>query len=223
MRSKWKGRLQGGTPLGEAESLQLLADYGVPTVPFRLVQSPGEAQDAAYAIGFPVALKTAMLEIHHKSDVGGVKLGLADGAAVAAAYTDLAARLGPMALVMPMAPKGVELAFGMVSDAQFGPLVMVGAGSTLIELLAGRAFALPPFDSAEARRLIDSLSLRPLLDGKRGAPAADLEALCDALARFSVMAADLGDLLQEADVNPVSAGAAGCLALDALVVPRQSR
>jgi acetate---CoA ligase (ADP-forming) len=220
MRAKWEQRLRSGSTLAEADGLALLRDYGVPVVPFQVVENSAGAVAAAASIGLPVALKTAMPEIHHKSDVGGVKLRLADAPAVAAAYADLAARLGPTAVVMPMAPKGVELAFGMVSDPQFGSLVMVGAGGTLIELMADRAFALPPFDAAEARRLIDSLALRPLLDGSRGAPPSNIDALCEALARFSVMVADLGDLLQEVDVNPVSAGAGGSLALDALVVPR---
>ncbi|MEX0815640.1 MAG: acetate--CoA ligase family protein, partial [Dongiaceae bacterium] len=110
--------------------------------------------------------------------------------------------------------------FGALDDAQFGPFVIVGAGGVLIELLADRRFALPPFDAAAARRLLDCLKLRPLLDGRRGAPPADLDALAEALARFSVMVADLRGLLGEVDVNPVLAGANGCVALDALVVPR---
>jgi acyl-CoA synthetase (NDP forming) len=101
-------------------------------------------------------------------------------------------------------------------------LVFVGAGGRLVEYLPDRVFALPPFDAREARRLIDKLRLRPLLDGKRGEPAANLAALGDALARFSVMAADLKGLVGEMDVNPVLAGPNGALALDALAVPKTS-
>jgi hypothetical protein len=121
---------------------------------------------------------------------------------------------------MPMAGKGVELAFGAVDDPQFGPIVMAGAGGLLIELLNDRRFALPPFDAPTARRLIDRLRLRPLLDGVRGQPAADLAVIAEALARFSVMVADLGGLVQEIDVNPVICGPGGCTVVDALVVPR---
>ncbi len=219
-RARWQARL-AGAPLDEAASLALLADYGVPVLAHRVVETGAAAVDAAVELGLPAALKTAMPGMLHKSDVGGVRLGLADRAAVRRAYDELAARLGPRAIVMPMAEKGVELAFGAFDDPQFGPLVMVGAGGVLIELLDDRRFALPPFDAAEARRLIDSLRLRPLLDGRRGAPPADVGALAEALARFSVMVADLKGLAREIDVNPVSAGPSGPVALDALVVPKE--
>jgi hypothetical protein len=91
----------------------------------------------------------------------------------------------------------------------------------LIEMLKDRRFALPPFGATEARRFLDGLSLRPLLDGKRGAAPADLDSLTTAISRFSVLAADLGDLIAEADVNPLIAGPKGCVALDALIVPRK--
>jgi hypothetical protein len=112
----------------------------------------------------------------------------------------------------------VELAFGMVRDAQFGPLVMVGAGGALIEVLRDRAVALAPFDAIEARRLVDRLAIRRLLAGVRGKPAADLDALAQALARFSVLAASLGERIAEMDANPVIAGPGGCVAVDALVI-----
>jgi acyl-CoA synthetase (NDP forming) len=157
--------------------------------------------------------------ILHKSDVGGVRLGLAEEAVVAAAYRDLATRLGPRVLVMAMAGKGVELSFGAVVDPQFGPLVMVGAGGVLIEMMKDRRFALPPFDPGEARRLLDGLALRPLLDGKRGQKPVDIDALASSLAAFSVLVADLKGLIAEIDINPLLAGPTGAVALDALVVP----
>src|SRR3546814_2144835 len=114
-----------------------------------------------------------------------------------------------------MAGKGVELAFGAVHDPQFGPLVMIGAGGVLIELLRDRRFALPPLDAGAARRLLDGLGLRPLLDGKRGASPANLGAIAEAFAAFSVMIADLSGLVREVDANPIMAGPAGCHVLDA--------
>jgi acyl-CoA synthetase (NDP forming) len=222
MRAKWQQRLTKGVPLDEIESLALMADYGVGVLPHAVVESEGAAIAAAKAIGFPVALKTAMPGILHKSDVGGVKLALAEEAAVAAAYRDLAARLGPRVLVMAMAGKGVELSFGAVVDPQFGSLVMVGAGGVLIEMMEDRRFALPPFDQAEARRLLDGLALRPLLDGKRGQKPVDIDALAASLAAFSVLVADLKGLIAEIDINPVLAGPGGAVALDALVVPAPS-
>jgi len=219
-RQRWEARLRQGTALDESESLCLFGDYGFPVLPHHVVESAAEAQAAALELGFPLAIKTAMPGILHKSDVGGVKLNLAMAEQVRIAYDDLARRLGPRAIVMPMAGTGVELAFGAIADPQFGPIVMAGAGGTLIEILADRRFAMPPFDAAAAARLIDRLKVRRLLDGVRGQPPADIGAVAEALARFSVMIADLGDLIAEADVNPVLCGADGCVALDALVVGR---
>ncbi|MBL8672655.1 MAG: acetate--CoA ligase family protein, partial [Alphaproteobacteria bacterium] len=220
-RETWRKRLREGRPLAESEALDLLRDYGVPATPYRLVGGPEEASQAAAALGFPVALKTAMPEILHKSDVGGVALGLADAAAVRAAYADMAKRLGPKALVAPMAPSGTELALGVINDGQFGPVVMVAAGGILVELLRDAAHGLAPFGTATAQRLIGKLRAAKLLAGVRGRKPADVTALADAVARLSVLAQDLGDLIAEIDVNPVIAGPAGIVAVDALVVPRK--
>jgi acyl-CoA synthetase (NDP forming) len=220
LRGKWKARLEKGGPLDESESLALMADYGVGVLAHRIAGNEADAVAAARAIGFPVALKTATPGVLHKSDVGGVKLALADETALAAAYRDVAGRLGPRVLIMAMAGKGVELSFGAVVDAQFGSLVMVGAGGVLIEMMKDRRFALPPFDKTEAHRLIDALALRPLLDGKRGQKPADIDALAQSLAAFSVLVADLKGLIAEIDINPVLAGPGAAVALDALVVPK---
>ena len=219
-KARWTARLQRGDALDEFESLALFADYGMPVLPHRIAESASAAEAAARDLGFPVVLKTATPGILHKSDVGGVKLNLSDVAAVRAAYDDLARPLGPRVLVMPMVGNGVELAFGALEDPQFGPLVMVGAGGVLVEIMADCRFALAPFDSATARRLLDSLKARPLLDGHRGLPAANIDAVAEALARFSVLAADLAGLFQEIDVNPMLCGVERCVALDALVVGR---
>jgi hypothetical protein len=113
------------------------------------------------------------------------------------------------------------MALGLVRDEQFGPLVMLGFGGVQVELIRDVACALPPFDRAAARRLVDSLRLRPLLDGRRGRPAADLDAFCAAAECFSLLAAALGEVLEEIDVNPLIAHAGGCVAVDALVVGRR--
>jgi len=217
VRDRWRARLATGTPVGEAEALDLLADYGVPVVPVHPVTDAEGAAAAAAELGYPVALKTAAPGVHHKSDAGGVALHLADAAAVGAAYEILADRLGPEALVASMAAPGVEIALGIVRDPMFGPLVLVAAGGVLVELLRDRRLAIPPLDDAGARRLIDGLRVRPLLDGVRGDPAVDVVGLAHAVSRLSVLAADLGDLLDALDVNPVIVGPDGCVAVDALV------
>jgi acyl-CoA synthetase (NDP forming) len=222
VRARWRERLASGGEMSEVEGLALLADYGVPVVEARQVSSAQEAVAAAEVIGFPVVLKTAAPGVQHKSDVAGVRLGLATADAVRGAYDDVAGRLGPLAAVAAMAPDGVEVALGIVRDPSFGPLVLVAAGGVLVELLHDRALAMPPLDLASARRLVDRLQMRPLLDGVRGTEAGDVDALAGAVSRLSLLAADLGDLLAGLDVNPVIVSASGCVAVDALVIPATS-
>ncbi len=219
VRERWMVRLSSGEPLAEIEGLALLADYGVPVVRAERAASLEAALEAAERVGWPVALKTAAPGILHKSDVGGVKLDIWDAEGVRLAYEDLAERLGPEAVVASMAPSGIELALGVVRDPQFGPLVMVAAGGVLVEVLRDRRFALPPIDAAGAARLLGRLAIRPLLNRARGRPAADTNAVAEAVVRLSVLAEDLGGRMESLDANPLIAGAEGCVAVDALVIP----
>ncbi len=222
LRAKWAARLQQGEALDEDAGLALLSDYGIPVPHRRVVGSEDQAAAAAADLGYPVALKTAMPGILHKSDVGGVKLSLADEPALRAAYRDMAERLGPRALVTEMVGKGVELALGGLQDGQFGMLLMLGAGGILIEMMDDRAFALAPIGEDEAARKLDGLKLRRLLDGVRGQAPVHLPSVVATIARFSAMLADLDGLIAEVDVNPLIAGHKGCIAVDALIVPRKS-
>jgi acyl-CoA synthetase (NDP forming) len=221
VRARWRDRLATGMPLSELDGLTLLAEYGLETATARPASSTQAAVEAATAIGFPVVLKTAAPGITHKSDVDGVRVGLTDGEAVRDAYDDVSARLGAEVTVAAMVPPGIEMALGVIVDPTFGPLVLVGAGGVLVEILHDRALALPPLDANAARRIVDRLAVRPILDGVRGAEPADVEALADAIVRLSVLASDLGDVLAAVDVNPVIVGSKGCVAVDALVeLPR---
>ena len=219
-RERWRARLSSGEPFDELDGFALLNDYGVPTVRALPAGSPHEAIAAAAEIGYPVALKTRVPGIQHKSDVGGVVLRLADAQDVDDAWHELAERLGAEVTVAAMAPPGVEMALGVVRDPQFGPLVLVAAGGVLVEVLKDRRLALPPLDEARAMRMIDRLQIRPLLDGVRRAPAADLGALAQAVVALSRLAHDLGEHLEALDANPVVCGPGGCVAVDALVIPR---
>jgi len=219
VRERWAVRLAAGNDLDELEALALLAEYGIPTTKAIGAASAEDAVAAAEQVGWPAALKTAAPGVRHKSDVGGVALGLDDPDAVRAAYLDIAERLGPEVVVAAMAPAGVELAMGVVRDPQFGPLVLVAAGGALVEVLHDRRLAIPPLDEPRARAMVDALRVRPLLDGVRGAPPVDIDALTRAMTRLSVLAFDLGDRFEALDVNPVIVSANGCLAVDALVVP----
>jgi len=220
--AKWRERLARGTSLDPREANALLGAFGVDCVPTHIVSSVEAAKRAGREIGFPVALKTAAEGVHHRSDADGVRLALPDEAALEHAYRDLSARLGPRVLVAAMAVPGVEVALGIFHDEQFGPLVMIGAGGVLVEVLGDRRFLLPPVDEAAAARAIESLRVALLLDGARGAAPVDQSALCRAVAGVGVLASELGDVLSEVDVNPLIANADGCVAVDALVVPRRT-
>ncbi len=209
-----------GVPLPEILAWSLLGDYGIATPAHALVGSEEAAVAAAEQIGYPVVLKTAMPGILHKTEAAGVHLHLASGDAVRAAYRDLAGRLGPSALLCEMVTEGIELALGVIGDAQFGPVIMVAAGGTLIAHHEDARYALAPFGYSTARRLIDGLRARPLLDGWRGSKPVDIGALARTIADFSVLAADLADTVREIDVNPIIAGARGTVAVDALIVTR---
>jgi hypothetical protein len=206
--------------LSEAESLALLTDFGVGTTACELANSESDAVAAAVRVAYPVALKTAKEGLLHKSDEGGVVLGIQDEEQLRIAYEGMSHQLGDAVLVSSMAPTGVEMFLGVKHDPQYGPVVLIGSGGVLAETIADVQFALPPFDAAHARRCIDRLKLRPLLDGVRGRPAADIDAFCEAAARFSEMAAGLGDVLAEVDVNPVIVHEDGAVAVDALVAGR---
>ena len=222
VRERWIRRLSSGEPFDELEGLALLADYGVPVVESVRADTLEDAIAAAERIGFPVALKTAAPDMQHKSDVGGVRLGIDDSPSLEDAYGDLERRLGRRVTVAPMAPPGVELALGVVRDPQFGPLVLVGAGGILVEVLKDRRLALPPLDGPRARSMIDRLEVRPLLDGVRGQPPADVDGLTRAIVALSWLAQDLGERLEALDANPIICGADSCVAVDALVIPRHS-
>jgi acyl-CoA synthetase (NDP forming) len=198
-----------------ASAFELLSAYGIPGVQSLTAHSLGEALTAADAVGYPVALKTA--GALHKSDVGGVALNLADEAALGAAYTAMVQSLGPAVTVQPMVTDGVEVSVGFVRDDAFGPLVVVAAGGTLVELLADRVVACPPVSHAGAQRLLTGLRIAPLLAGWRGASAVDIDALADVVVRFSDMAIELGEVFAAVEANPVIASPGGVVAVDALV------
>jgi acyl-CoA synthetase (NDP forming) len=201
---------------GELAALALLATYGIPTPEVALVTSEEAAVDAASEIGYPVVLKTAAA-IDHKTEVGGVRVGINDAAGLRNAYRALTARFGPEALVAEKVADGVEVGLGLITDPQFGPVVILSAGGTMIEVIADRVALLPPVDIPRARAALDRLSIRPLFEGVRGRPAVDLEALAEVVARFTELAFDARGRLAAVDVNPVIAGPERSVAVDALM------
>ena len=221
-RQRWAPVLSAGPP-GGAVLFDLLRDYGIPAVRARAAGTRAQALAAAAEIGYPVVLKTDEPAIAHKSDVGGVRLGLASPEAVGAAYDDLAARLGPRVLVCQTAAPGTELALGLVRDAALGPLLVISAGGVLIEIFSERSVVLPPVTRSSARVVLARLRLAAVLAGARGQRPADLDAIADAITGLSELAADLGDLLDALDINPLICGPSGAVAADVLAVIRPGR
>lgn len=215
---RWTKRLAGGAVLDEADSLDLLSDFGIAVNRGCRINDASELDAAARELGFPLVVKTAMPGIAHKTERGGVHLGIRNRAALEAAAEALRETCGPRMLIAPMLDGGIEMILGARRDPQFGPVVLLGFGGIHAEVLRDVAFALPPFTAGWARRIAGRLKLRPLLDGVRGGPAADTDALCATAARFSAMVYALREVIDEIDVNPLIVSANGCLAADALVV-----
>lgn len=212
-REKWRARLASGAPLGEAEALSLVAEWGIPTVAHHSAGSLPELREAAGRVGYPLVLKTA--EVLHKSDVGGVVLGLATEEELSNSYRALADRLGPRVTVQPMVTSGVEIALGIVDDPSFGPIVVVGSGGVLAELIADRQVALPPVTVEEALALLSRLRIARLFEGFRGGEPVDVASVAHAIAALSELALDLAGSLSALDINPLLAGPSGCVAVDA--------
>jgi acyl-CoA synthetase (NDP forming) len=206
--------------LGEREAKKALAAYGVKSAPERQAKDADEAVKAANELGYPVVLK-ADGDIEHKTEAGAVKLNLRDEAELRAACAAMKAAKNGF-LVQSMITGGVELVVGVKRDPQVGPVLLVGMGGVLVEVLRDTALALAPVGKAEARRMLEGLKGCKLLQGYRGAPAADLDAVCDTIVRVSEFAADHADQVEEIDVNPLLARADGALALDALIVLREA-
>jgi acyl-CoA synthetase (NDP forming) len=197
----------------------LLADAGVPFPAARLVHSRVEAVDAAADLTFPVVLKAAGLL--HKSDAGGVVLGIRDEPALLAAYDDVVARLAPEACTveeMANLTEGVELIVGVRQDPRFGPVALVGLGGVLTEVLHDVVTLLAPVSPAAAERALRSLRGAPILTGVRGRPAVDIAAAAAVVARVSEVAAAHPELA-DVEVNPLLVTPWGALALDARVLP----
>ena len=222
------GDLMTAGRLDEHQAKQLLATWGIRCVEERLAADPRSAGEAAEILGFPVAVKLLSPDISHKSEVGGVRLGLASAAAAAAAHREIAAAARARApeaevrgtLVSRMLDGGVEMIAGVHSDPTFGPVVMIGLGGIFTELLGDVGLRRAPVDSGEARRMIAELAGAAVLDGARGREPADIEALCEALAALSRFACAHRGRFSSVDINPlmVMPRGNGVYALDVLIV-----
>lgn len=222
LRERLSGLRRAGerTALSEHDSKELLAAYGIPVTRERTAASADEAVAAAGQIGYPVALKISGADVAHKSDVGGVLLGLRDEAQVRDGYARLAA-LSPGAaaevLVAEYVAGEVEVMLGVMRDPEVGPVVAVGSGGTAVEILDDAAVGLPSLDAAGAAALFARTRAGRLVAGHRGG-ALDSGGVASALAALAALTRDLGDLIAEIDINPLLVTADRVCALDALVV-----
>ena len=219
--ARWRELLRAGQPLSEAVAGDLLRDFDIPVATGVSIADAEQLGALSGQLRYPVVLKTAMPGIEHKSEVGGVTLGLASFDELQAAYKQLAARLGPRALIVPMIEgAGVEMILGVARDAQFGPVVLLGLGGIHTEIVRDVAVLLPPFSPARARQAVDGLQMRKLLGELRGRPGLAIDQYCDMASRLSVLAVALADCIAEVDINPVRLMIDECIGLDALIVPR---
>ncbi len=212
-------RLPGGGWLPPAEAAELLRCYGIPLVQTRMAADSGAAARAAAELGCPVVIKADVPGLLHKSDAGAVRLDLRTPEDARRAFEDLAGKLAGQltgVLVQPMITGGVEVIIGVVQEPVFGPLVVFGLGGVATEVLGDHSARLAPLTGADADAMIRSIRAAPLLTGHRGAPAADLAALSDALLRVSRLADDLPEIA-ELDLNPVIARPDGAFAVDARI------
>jgi acyl-CoA synthetase (NDP forming) len=216
--------------LTEREAKALLAHYGLPVTQERLARSADEAVALARAIGGPVALKIESPDIAHKTEAGAIRLGVEGEAAVREAHDAVhaaARRYRPDArivgvLVQEMVPRGAELMLGLVQDPVFGPVLAVGSGGVFVEVWRDITYRVPPVDAGTAKAMLQELRGRRLLEGVRDLPAADLDAVADAIVRLSWLAHDHGARIRELDINPLVALPKGVKVVDALVVTGQS-
>ncbi len=217
-----------GAALSEHVSKQLLSAYGIPMAREELCASPAAALSAARSTGYPVVMKACSPALSHKSELGLVVTGVTSDRVVRSTWSRLmdlgAAELGGTApdgiLVAEQVHGGVEMALGIAQDELFGPVVMLGSGGMLVELLSDVVFRAPPFSKTEARRMISELKGSRLLRGYRGGTGADIGALVGCVMKIQRLALDLSGELLEVDVNPLYVMERGAVALDALVVGR---
>jgi acyl-CoA synthetase (NDP forming) len=217
-----RAKSEGRAVLTEVESKQILEEAGIPAASARLARTADEAVKAASELGYPVVLKIVSPDVTHKSDVGGVKLGLDSEETVAAAFQEITkavkrqqskARIEGVA-VQKMARPGIEVIVGMSKDPQFGPVLMFGLGGVLVEVLKDVAFRIVPLEARDARQMIREIKGFPVLEGFRGQEPADLEALEKLLLKVSAFV-EAHPEIEELDLNPVFAYKDGTLAVDA--------
>ena len=211
--------------LTEVESKTMLAKQGIPVVEAKLARSKREAVAISREIGFPVVLKVMSPDVVHKTDSGGVRLGLANATQVGRAYSEIVSSIGqacPGARVQGvsiqrMAPQGVEVIVGMSKDPQFGPVLMFGLGGVLVEVLKDVSFRIVPVTRRDAGEMIREIKGYPILEGYRGQKPASIRALEELIVKVSEFV-EKNPQIEELDLNPVFAYPDRAVAVDARII-----
>jgi acyl-CoA synthetase (NDP forming) len=220
-----RARGEGRTVLTEFESKRVLKRAGVPVVETKLAKNQKEAVSISQKIGFPVVLKIVSPDVIHKTDAGGVKLGLGNVAEVKKTYNDILTSVKkkyPRALVhgisvQKMARPGVEVIIGTSQDPQFGPVIMFGLGGLFVEVLRDVSFRIVPVGRRDAIEMIEETKGYPLLKGYRGKEPVDLSVLVDMILKISDLV-EKNQAIKELELNPVFAYKQGALAVDARIL-----
>lgn len=211
--------------LTEIESKELIKEAGVPVIETRLARTKAEAISISRELGFPVVLKISSPDIVHKSDSGGVRIGLTNATQVAKAYSEIMASVKqryPEATirgmsVQKMARPGIEVIVGVSKDPQFGPVIMFGLGGVLVEVLKDVSFRIVPVTRRDALEMIEEIKGYPILQGYRGQEGADVSSLAELIVRVSQFV-ERNPRVKELDLNPIFAYKDGAVAVDARII-----
>jgi acetyltransferase len=222
--------MRSSDPLSEFQCKRILSCYGIPITSEGLATDAETAVEQARELGYPVALKIQSGEILHKTEAGGIRLDLESDDDVRAAYHEVVAnakQFSPDAaiqgvLVQEMLTDGVEVIIGTTRDPVFGPVIMFGLGGIFVEVLRDVSFRIAPVTRKDAEEMIQEIKGHRVLQGMRGKPPADVDAIVDAILRVSQLVTDYADEIEELDINPLVVFSEGAKAVDALVTRRRT-
>lgn len=213
----WIKKLIKKKSFSEFDGLEMLRAFGVSVAGYKLLNNEIDLLNSIDELSYPLVLKTAE-NINHKSDVGGVKLNLTSKKDLIKEYHELNNRLGPKALLMEMHKGSVEICVGAIIDDDFGPVIVLSAGGTLIEVIDDTISSLAPIDPQTAKQLLLKLNISKMFNGVRGHKPINLEDLCNQISNISFMISDLGNNLKELDINPIICSEKGAWAVDCLAI-----
>tara|TARA_B100001964_G_scaffold90660_1_gene101845 strand:- start:2706 stop:4502 length:1797 start_codon:yes stop_codon:yes gene_type:complete len=215
---KYQDQLDQSDFVSEADALNMFFDLGLNANQSNMIANEEELVSTAKEMGFPLVLKTAVEDVYHKSELSGVYLDIDSEEKLRSSYEALQEKLPGNALLAKMIQsEGVEMIVGMTTDQQLGPMVTIGFGGYYAEAMNDAVTLMPPFSKEAAKRAVESLKMKTLLEGYRGSKPVDLDAFAEFASRFSLIAVELSNQVCEIDLNPVILGNDNCIAVDALI------